>query len=270
MMIQLSRAAGYLSKSMPCTPQIGLVLGTGLGSMEGVIKPELIIPYAEIPGFGCTTAPSHAGRLVYGRCGDKPVVILSGRLHYYEGYSPKEIIFPIRVLKLLGIQGLVLTNGSGCANPTFHAGDYMLIRDHLSFFAPCPCRGDNIDELGPRFFDVSKVYDENLRRLAVKCADRLGIPLCEGVYAYMPGPRFETAAEISALRMLGADAVGMSTVFEAIAAAHMGLPVLGISHLANMAAGLSEEPLECGVVENDKTPLLTLIKAIIAAWPERG
>lgn len=267
-MQQLQQSADWLSARLPQRPQVAVVLGTGLGDLEGILKPQLIIPYEDIPDFCQSTAPSHAGRLVFGMADDTAVVILSGRLHYYEGYTPDEIVFPIRVLKLLGVQGLILTNGSGCINTGFHAGDYMLMDDHLSFFAPSPCLGANRDALGPRFFDVSKVYDKRLQALARDCAEGLDIRLQSGVYAYLPGPHFETAAEIRALRMLGADAVGMSTVFEAIAAAHCGLKVLGISHLANMAAGIEEGPLECGVIVTDKRPVLALVQRIVRRWPK--
>lgn len=264
---KLLETVRFLQDRFPEPPQTGLVLGTGLSSLERLIDPIVTLDYAAIPHFPVSTAPSHAGQMLLGRTKEpgagQTVLILSGRHHLYEGYTPAQVVYPIQVLKLLGARTLILTNGSGCVNPNFQAGDYMLICDHLGFFAPSPCAGPNIPELGPRFFDLSQLYSPDLQTLALDCAARLGIPLRKGVYAYLPGPQYETPAEIRALRLLGADAVGMSTVPEAVAAAHCGLPVLALSHLANMAAGIAEGPVDCSVVQNDKTPLLQLLQSIL-------
>lgn len=263
----LAATAQFLQNRFPKPPQTAIVLGTGLGSLEKLITPLVTLDYAEIPGFRRSTAPSHAGRLILGQAAGSgtphTVLILSGRTHLYEGYTPEQIAYPIRTIKLLGIRTLILTNGSGCINTGFQAGDYMLICDHLGFFSPSPCAGPNISRLGPRFFDMSRLYSPALRQLALDCASDMGMSLRKGVYAYLPGPQYETPAEIRALRLLGADAVGMSTVPEAIAAAHCGLPVLAISHLANMAAGIMDGPVDCGVVQNDKSQLSQLLQRIL-------
>lgn len=260
---KLHQAKEYLTRTLPAKPDVALILGTGLGVLEEAVEAQLVLDYGDIPHFRPSTAPSHAGRLVFGRSGRYNVVVLSGRLHDYEGYDADTVVFPLRVLRLMGLQAAILTNGCGCLNLNFDPGDYMLLKDHLSFFAASPCRGENLSILGPRFFDITPVYDVRLRQLAMEHAQGLPLTLREGVYAYMPGPEYETAAEVRALVMMGADAVGMSTVQEATAAAHCGLPVLAISHLANMAVGLTDAPVDCSVVQNDKTPLVQLIKRLL-------
>lgn len=242
---------------------VAVILGTGLGALEHTVSKIGSVPYADLPGFCLSTAPSHRGALVAGYAGNRRVLILSGRLHTYEGYTPEQIVFPVRVMRLLDIKTLIITNGSGGLNPDWEEGDYMVIRDHLSFGMESPCAGPNLDKFGPRFFDISSVYDPVLRCLAEETARELGIPLRQGVYAFMPGPQFESPTEVRALRLLGGDCVGMSTVHEAVAAAHCGMRVLGLSHIANFAAGLCEDPMECGVVHNDKTPLVRLVTRIL-------
>ena len=237
-------SADYITQRLGgFVPEAGLVLGSGLGGLADRIERAVFIPYGEIPGFMPSTAPSHMGRLVAGFLGGKRVIAMQGRMHYYEGYSFEASAFPIRVLKLLGIERLILSNAAGGVNQDFNVGDLMLITDHIKFFDESPLRGTNIPEFGPRFCDMSFVYDPALRETVSRAALGLGEELREGVYFYMPGPQYETPAEIRAIRALGGDAVGMSTVPEAIAAAHCSLPVLGISLITNMAAGVLQQPL---------------------------
>ena len=260
-------AANVIREKLGNSWDLAIILGTGLGDVETLIEKSGELMYAEIPGFCTSTAPSHRGALISGRIQGKTVLILSGRLHAYEGYTPEQIVFPIRVLKLLGVNTVIITNGSGGLNTNWHEGDYMAIVDHLSFFMQSPCTGQNLDEFGPRFFDISTVYDKQLLEIAQKAAEKQNINLRSGVYAYMPGPQFESPAEVRALRAWGGDCVGMSTVHEAVAAAHCGIRVLGISHIANFAVSLCDGPVECGVVISDKTPLIRLLRQIIVDLP---
>ena len=235
---QYVKSADYLRERLPFVPETAVVLGSGLGSLADEAEQAVRIPYTDIPGFPRSTVASHAGVLVCGLlCGHR-VLILSGRFHFYEGYSPETVAFYVRVLKLLGVNKLLLTNAAGGVNESFHPGDFMLITDHIKFFAESPTRGVYQPEFGERFFDLSHLYTKQLRRVALECAGKLGIDLKEGVYFYMPGPEFETPAEVRAIRRLGGDAVGMSTVMEAVTAAQCGLSVLGISCITNMAAGI--------------------------------
>lgn len=263
------RAAAFIGDRLGRGWDAAIILGTGLGALEGAVRETGVLPYGEIPGFCPSTAPSHRGALVAGEVNGRRVLILSGRLHVYEGYTPEEIVFPIRVLRLLGVERLIITNGSGGLNTDWNEGDYMAITDHLSFGMVSPCNGSNLDELGPRFFDISAVYDRDLLALARTAAQAEQVTLREGVYAYMPGPQFESPVEVRALRMWGGDCVGMSTVHEAVAAAHCGMKVLGISHIANFAVSLSDGPVECGVVHNDKTPLVRLVTRILSSLPRQ-
>ena len=237
------KAADFIRQAGGIRPQTAVVLGSGLGGFAGRVSDAVRIPYAKIPGFPRATAPSHAGEMLLGRVAGREVCVLSGRSHCYEGLSMREAAFYVGALKLAGVRSLLLTNASGSVSASFTPGDLMLIRDHINFSGRSPCRGKNIDALGPRFFDMSDAYSRELRRRALDCAARAGIAVKEGVYAYMPGPQFETPAEVLALRILGADAVGMSTVPEVIEAAHCGLRVLGVSCITNYAAGLSELPV---------------------------
>lgn len=226
-------------------PVLGMVLGTALGPLADEITDRIEIPYAEIPHMLRSTAPGHAGMLILGRLAQLPVIALSGRFHYYEGYSFEELAMPVRLLRLLGVKGLLLTNAAGCVNTSWNPGDVMLIQDHINLMGASPMRGANLEAFGPRFFDCSDIYAPRLRELAMSCAKELGQENStrEGIYFYMPGPGYETPAEIRAIRTLGGDAVGMSTVTEALTAAHCGLPVLGISLLTNWAAGISDQKL---------------------------
>lgn len=240
---RLKESASYVAARIKVKPEIGIVLGSGLGDLANQIQEAVWIPYKDIPHFPVSTVEGHAGQLVIGRLGTKPVVCMAGRFHFYEGYDMQTLVFPIQMMRILGLDKLILTNAAGCVNKSWGTGDLMLITDHIKLCADSPLRGRNEDELGPRFFDMSRVYDPDFRLIAKNQAARLGITLREGVYEYFTGPNFETPAEIRFARIAGADAVGMSTVPEAIAAAHCGLRVLGISCMTNMAAGVSDAPL---------------------------
>ncbi len=243
------KSADYIKSAIgDFSPQIGLILGSGLGGFSHCIEEQREIPYSQIPGFLVSTAPGHAGKLIFGMAGGKRVVCMSGRFHYYEGYSFEQLALPVRVLKLLGIEKLVLTNAAGAVNESYNVGDIMIIRDQIKLFEGSPMRGPNVSEFGPRFFDASHLYSPALIQIAKECGEGSGLTLREGVYFYFPGPQFETPAEVRAARLLGADAVGMSTVTEALTAAHCGLPVLGLSLMTNMAAGVLDQPLTTGEV----------------------
>ena len=224
------------------TPQVALVLGSGLGDYADSIKIVSEIEYKDIDGFPVSTVPGHAGKFIFGYVGEVPIVCMKGRVHYYEGYPVSDVVLPARLMKLLGAQILFLTNASGGMNKSFQAGDLMLITDHIGIFAPNPLIGANIDELGTRFPDMSNVYSPDLQEIIRNTAKANGIDLKEGVYAQLTGPSYETPAEIKMLSHF-ADAVGMSTVVEAIAANHCGMKVCGISCVCNLAAGMNPTPL---------------------------
>ena len=224
-------------------PRIALVLGSGLGSFADDFEEPVGIPYEEIPGFVRSTAQGHAGRLVIGKIDSVPVLAMQGRVHYYEGYSLEEVTFPIRTFGLLGVKTVVLTNAAGGINVQLTQGALMVISDHLNLMGVNPLRGANDERLGPRFPDMSAVYSPELQEIVVDEARAIGVEVRRGIYGALSGPSYETPSEIHLLRNLGADAVGMSTVPEAIMARHMGLEVLGISCITNMAAGISDEPI---------------------------
>ncbi len=230
-------------KKIDFTPKIALTLGSGLGKYADTIDVRAELPYSEIDGFPVSTVPGHAGKFIFGYVGKVPVVLMQGRVHYYEGYPISDIVLPARLMKLMGAQILFLTNASGGINPDFHAGALMMIKDHISCFAPNPLVGPNIDELGTRFPDMTDVYKKNLQDIIKSTAKKNDIELFEGVYAQLTGPSFESPAEIRMLKTMGVDAVGMSTVVEAIAANHMGMKVCGISCISNLAAGMNKKPL---------------------------
>lgn len=240
---KLMRCYEDVRKRTAFVPKVAVVLGSGLGDYAEDIRVEYELPYSEIEGFPVSTVPGHAGKFIFGYIDQVPVACMKGRVHYYEGYPVSDVVLPVRLLKLMGAEILFLTNAAGGVNTSFHAGDLMLIRDHISAFAPNPLIGPNIDELGPRFPDMSKVYDRELQKLIAGKAKENHIYLQEGVYAQMTGPSYESPAEIRMLRMLGCDAVGMSTVVEAIAANHTGMKICGVSCISNLAAGMSENPL---------------------------
>lgn len=224
-------------------PEILTVLGSGLGGLAKKIEQPIIIPYDKIPNFKKSTAPGHSGNLIIGKINSKYIAAMQGRLHLYEGYTAEEAVYPIRTARLLGADKMIVTNACGGINTDFKIGDLMLISDHIKLFDPTPLRGPNIPEFGPRFADMSDVYTAEYRKIAKAEAEKLGIELQEGVYFYFPGPQYETPAEIRAARVLGADAAGMSTVPEAIAARHCGMKILGMSLITNMAAGISKVEL---------------------------
>lgn len=224
-------------------PKAAIVLGSGLGDYADDIKVEAEIDYQDIEGFPVSTVPGHAGKFIFGYVGSVPVVCMKGRVHYYEGYDISDVVLPTRLMRLMGAEILFLTNASGGINQSFKAGSFMMITDHISTFVPNPLIGPNIEEFGTRFPDMSHVYDEELQKILRETAKENGIPLNEGVYIQFTGPSFESPAEIKMAKTLGADAVGMSTVVEAIAANHMGMRICGVSCVCNLAAGISPTPL---------------------------
>lgn len=224
-------------------PKVAVVLGSGLGNFAKVVDVKAELPYSEIEGFPVSTVPGHAGKFIFGYINEVPVVLMQGRVHYYEGYPITDVVLPTRLMKMMGAKVLFLTNASGGINPAFHAGSLMLIQDHISLFAPNPLIGPNIEELGTRFPDMSHVYDEDLQGIIRETAKENDIELFEGVYAQLTGPSFESPAEIQMLYKMGASAVGMSTVVEAIAANHMGMKICGVSCVSNLAAGMNSAPL---------------------------
>ncbi len=224
-------------------PEIAIILGSGLGDYAEHIRVEYELSYGDIEGFPVSTVPGHAGKFIFGYIDEIPVVCMKGRVHYYEGYPISDVVLPVRLMKLMGAGILFLTNAAGGINNDFRAGDLMMIKDHISLFAPNPLIGPNIEELGVRFPDMSAVYTPELQEMIKAAADENGIPIQEGSYVQVTGPSFESPAEVRMLRTLGGDAVGMSTVVEAIAARHMGMKICGISCICNMAAGITEKAL---------------------------
>lgn len=229
-------------------PEILIILGSGLGFLADEVEEPIYIPYSEIPHFKTSTAPEHVGRFVCGRLCGRNVAVMQGRLHCYEGYTMEDVAYPVRVMKLAGADKVIVTNAAGCLNKEWNVGDIMLIADHIRLFGFGPLNGANIDEFGPRFNDMSEVYSKAYRAMAKGVADKLGVTLREGTYMYFPGPSYETPAEVRAARVLGADAVGMSTVPEMTAAAHAGMKILGLALMTNYAAGVSGAKLTAGEV----------------------
>lgn len=224
-------------------PEIALVLGSGLGDYGESIQVVDTLDYHDIEGFPVSTVAGHKGRFIFGYVNDVPVVCMQGRVHYYEGYPMTDVVLPIRLMKMMGAKVLFLTNAAGGINYGFSAGDFMLIKDHIMNFVPSPLIGENIDELGTRFPDMSDVYKKDLQEIIRNAARKLGIRLQEGVYIQLTGPNFETPTEVKMCRILGADAAGMSTAAEAVAANHMGMKVCGISCISNLACGMLDQPL---------------------------
>lgn len=224
-------------------PKVGIVLGSGLGGFTDSMKVECQIPYGDIPGFPVSTVSGHEGRFLLGKVGEIPTVVMKGRVHYYEGYSMEEVVLPIRLMKLIGIEFLILTNASGAINQQFCVGDFMVIRDQISNFVPSPLVGANMVSLGERFPDMTHIYDRELVRLIRQTAEEEDMMLREGVYVQASGPNFESPAEIRMFGIMGADVVGMSTACEAIAARHAGIRICGISCVSNMASGIGGEEL---------------------------
>lgn len=252
-----------IKEKLPFKPEAAIVLGSGLGDYADHISVESVIEYRDIEGFPVSTVAGHRGRFVFGYVGKVPVVIMQGRVHYYEGYPMADVVLPIRLMRLMGAEILFLTNASGGINMNFNPGDLMLVKDHISCFVPNPLTGENIEQLGMRFPDMSTVYDGQLRKIIREAADICGVNLQEGVYAQLTGPSYETPAEIHMLRTLGADAVGMSTVCEAIAAKHMGMRICGISCVTNMAAGITPAPLNHAEVQQTADRIANAFRALV-------
>lgn len=242
-MEKLEGALRFIRGKTGFRPKAAVILGSGLGGYAGQMKIECEIPYGEIPGFPVSTVKGHDGRFIFGYAGETPVAAMKGRVHYYEGYNMEEVVRPVRMLGMLGAERLLVTNAAGGINLSFQPGDLMLITDQIASLVPNPLRGENLGQLGPRFPDMSAVYDKGWRNEIRAAAAGCGVPLREGVYLQTPGPSYETPAEIRMFRGWGADAVGMSTAVEAISARHMGMKVAGISCITNMAAGIFEQPL---------------------------
>jgi len=262
-------AAQFIRQRAKIEPRVGLVLGSGLGAFGESLTDAVKIPYQEIPHFPVSTVVGHAGRLVMGRSGKIPVAVMQGRAHYYEGYTLEQVVFPVRVLAQLGICALVVTNAAGGINRNLKVRGLLLIRDHINLMGVNPLRGPNEERFGPRYPDMTEAYSKAFRALAKKEARRRKFRLFEGVYAALPGPSYETPAEIRSLARIGADVVGMSTAPEVIVASHMGIPVLGLSSVTNMAAGISpkkihhEEVLEAG--ERMASQLTAFLRALVPA-----
>ena len=268
---RVKEGAAYIEERMRVKPRLGIVLGSGLGALGERVEEPVVIPYGEIPHFHGSTVQGHSGRLVTGMLQGRPVMVLQGRLHYYEGLSMDEVVFPVRCMRMLGVDNLIVTNAAGSLNPDFRPGDLMLIRDHIKMVTDSPLRGANIDEFGPRFNDMSDPYTTEIRDLAKRCSESLGFELKEGVYCYMPGPSYETASEVRMLGLLGGHAVGMSTVPEVITATHGGMKVLGISCITNMGTGILDQPLHhdeiIRVGEQVRRTFITLLESIVGSWP---
>jgi purine-nucleoside phosphorylase len=276
---EFAEAADFIRSHTEHKPTIGLILGTGLNPLAEEMRAADVIPYSEIPHFPVATVEGHVGRLVVGELEGQEVLIMQGRAHHYEGYSPQHTVLPIRVMQLLGIGILMVTNAAGGLNPAFKAGDLMLITDHINLIGMTglnPLRGPNDPELGPRFVDMSQAYDLKLREMALRVAQGLGFPLRQGVYICLAGPSFETPADLKFLRLIGADAVGMSTVPEVTIARHAGMRVLGISGISNMVVieptgeskAVHEEVLEAGKILVPK--LTALLKGVISLLASEG
>jgi purine-nucleoside phosphorylase len=271
---RVSEAALFIQGRSALHPKVAVVLGSGLGGIAAQVEDPTLILFDEIPHFPLSTAPGHSGRLVLGRLAGVPIAVMQGRVHEYEGYGPNQVAFPTRVLARMGVRTLILTNAAGGIRTTFREGQLVLISDHINLSGQNPAIGVNDDRLGMRFFDMGYAYSKRLRALAHKAAEAEALSLEEGVYVGVLGPSYETPAEIRAFRTLGADLVGMSTVLETIAARHMGVEVLGISCVTNMAAGIKDQPLTTEeVIETGKRvekEFGRLLKRIVAAIAEAG
>lgn len=266
-LMNLKNACDFIKNQIPGQPEVGMVLGSGLGNLAGQIMNPIIIDYKDIPEFPVSTVKGHAGKLIYGELSGKKVLAMKGRFHFYEGYDMQRAAFGIRVMKLLGINDVIITNAAGGINEGFTEGCLMLITDHIGFIGPSPLTGQNIDEFGPRFPDMCEVYSKKHIETAVKSAEEIGLSIERGIYCFAQGPQYETPAEIKAMRILGADAVGMSTVPEAVAANHAGMNTLGISCITNMAAGMLDKPLSHAEVmettERVRDQFMKYVKTII-------
>jgi len=262
MLEEIKLAVSYLQNKTSFKPEIGIILGTGLGNLANKIEVELKIPYSEIPNFPQSTVKGHKGNLIFGSLSGKKVVALQGRFHYYEGYDMQKVTFPIRVFALLGVETFILSNASGGVNSSFKVGDIMLITDHINLFPDNPLRGKNIEEFGPRFPDMSEPYSKKLISLAKSCAQKVNVSVVEGVYAGTSGPTFETPAEYKFMQAIGADAVGMSTVPEVIVAKHMQKACFAISVITDLGVGEEIEEVsheKVLVAANEVEPKVTAL-----------
>lgn len=257
------KSADYVLSKIDFKPEIALILGSCLGTLAEEIDNPIVVDYKDIPNFLTTTVESHAGKLIMGELNGKKVVCMSGRFHFYEGYDFEQLVTPIRVFHLMRVKTVVLTNAAGGVNESYKPGEIMIIEDHIKVMGASPLRGKNIEEFGPRFYDMSRVYDKDYRILARKSAEKLDMKINEGVYFYWSGPQFETPAEIKAIRILGGDAVGMSTVTETITAAHLGMKVLGLSLITNMGAGMSDQALTTDEVDETAEGAASQFKALL-------
>lgn len=262
---KLLRCYHSVREKISFEPQVALILGSGLGDYAEQIQVEAVLDYHDIEGFPVSTVLGHKGRFVFGYIQNVPVVIMQGRVHFYEGYDMHDVVLPTRLMGMLGAKVLFLTNAAGGMQKGMHAGDFMLITGHISSFVPSPLVGPNIEELGTRFPDMSEVYKKDLQEMIRNTAKNCGIPLKEGVYVQTTGPNYETPEEIRMYRSLGADAVGMSTACEAMAANHMGMRVCGISCISNLAAGISENPLTHAEIQETADRVAPLFQQLITA-----
>lgn len=264
---KIYEARDYIKSVVSFTPEIGLILGSGLGVLGEEVADKIIIEYSDIPNFPVSTVEGHKSRLVFGTLNNKKVAVMQGRFHYYEGYKMQEVVFPVWVMNALGINKLIVTNAAGGVNTSFKPGDLMFIKDHINFSGDNPLIGPNLNELGVRFPDMSNAYNIDMMELAKKCAKDNSIEVREGTYMMFTGPNYETPAEVKAARILGGDAVGMSTVPEVIAANHSGMKVLGMSCITNMAAGILDKPLNhqevIDTAEKVKSKFVSLVKSIV-------
>lgn len=266
---KLNAALNSVRKVTDFVPRAAVVLGSGLGALAEEIEIAAEIPYRDIEGFPVSTVEGHKGRLVFGYIGNTPTVIMQGRVHMYEGYSSREVVMPTRLMRMLGADTLLLTNAAGGVNFDFSAGDLMLIRDHISCFVLSALIGENVDELGTRFPDMSSVYDPRLCSLMLECAKGLNIDLKQGVYCQLTGPQFETPAEVRLVRTLGGDAVGMSTAVEAAAARHCGMKVCGVSCITNMACGITDKELTHMEVQETADRISQQFKSLVKDFISR-
>ena len=249
---------------IPFEPKVALVLGSGLGDYAEQLENQGTIDYHDIEGFPVSTVPGHKGRFVFARINEVPAVLMQGRVHYYEGYPMSDVVLPVRLMKLMGAEILFLTNAAGGVNYDYGAGDFMLIKDQISCFVPSPLVGPNLEELGPRFPDMSHIYDEDLRDIIRSTALELGIRIQEGVYVQLTGPAYESPHEVKMCRILGGDAVGMSTACEAVAANHMGMKICGISCISNLACGMTDVPLSHKEVQEASDKMAPLFKKLVS------
>lgn len=260
---KLMRCYKTVKEKVDFQPKVALVLGSGLGDYADRMEIEAELDYHDIDGFPVSTIPGHKGRFVFGHVGEVPVVVMQGRVHYYEGYSIQDVVLPVRLMRMMGAEVLFLTNAAGGVNYDFHAGDLMMITDQISSFVPSPLIGPNMEELGVRFPDMSDVYDKELQNVIRATAKELNIPLQEGVYLQLTGPAYESPAEVRMCRILGADAVGMSTACEAVAANHMKMKICGISCISNLACGMTDQPLDHREVQEAADRVAPLFRKLV-------